>query len=54
MVLIDLEELTALGKIFYLFFKIEGHGQRLQEIGSIGRIQIIRGFWTADWQYLSK
>lgn len=42
--MIDLGELTALDKIFYLSFKSEGHGQRLQEIGSVGRIQIVKGF----------
>lgn len=51
-VVVGLGGLTPLGKIFYLSFTSEGHGQGLEDIGSIGRIQIAVGFWIADWQYL--
>lgn len=49
-----IERVNSFGEDLLLSFKSEGHGQRLQEIGSVGRIQIIMGFWTADWQYLLK
>lgn len=43
-----IERVNSFGEDLLLSFKSEGHGQRFQEIGSVGRIQIIMGFWTAD------
>ena len=42
----------AFRKNFYLSFKGESYGQRLEKIGFIGRRQISVVFWAADWQYL--
>ena len=37
--------LTPLGKGLYLSYNREGHGQGLEEVGSVGRLQTAVGFW---------